>query len=310
MTDLSRASFSRYVPSGLAFDKAASTTLNKMQPSVPTRVARALAPTFRYWMQTEVHVYAFSIAANVLLSFFPFLIVSMSVARVFFDQKTTIAALDMIFRDSLPGALSQFLHSDAHNNLPRGQPFELVSIILLLFTANGIFVPLEVALNHVWGIPRNRSYLRNQLVSLGLIFTCGGLALLSLGITALNQQAVAGTPVEAFIKLLFLKLAALPLDVVILFLVYRFLPNSKPPLHRIIPAAIGVGLLLELLNYVNKFVWPPFEDKIGREYGVFRYSVTLIFVGFITSMLVLAGAEWAARGHRLYKKEGAERESS
>ncbi len=28
-----------------------------------------LAPTFRYWMRTEVHVYAFSVAANVLLSF-------------------------------------------------------------------------------------------------------------------------------------------------------------------------------------------------------------------------------------------------
>ena len=28
---------------------------------------RALRPTFRYWMKTEVHVYAFSVAANVLL---------------------------------------------------------------------------------------------------------------------------------------------------------------------------------------------------------------------------------------------------
>ena len=37
---------------------------------------------------------------------------------------------------------------------------------------------------------------------------------------------------------------------------------------------------------------------MAREYGVFRYSVTLIFLGFITSMLVLAGGEWAARGHR------------
>jgi hypothetical protein len=27
--------------------------------------------------------------------------------------------------------------------------------------------------------------------------------------------------------------------------------------------------------------------------------VTLIFFGFFASMLVLAGAEWAARGHRL-----------
>ncbi|MBV8841788.1 MAG: YihY/virulence factor BrkB family protein [Bryobacterales bacterium] len=272
-------------------------------PALPVRILRALVPTFRYWAQTEVHVYAFSIAANVLLSFFPFLIVSMSVARVFFNQKTTLAALDVVFRDYLPGALSQFLHSDAHNNLPQGKPFQLVSIVLLLFTANGIFEPLEVALNKVWGLPKNRSYLRNQLMSLGLIFACGGLAMLSLGITALNTQSVAGNSVEAFIKLFFLKIAAVPLAVIILFLVYRFLPNGKPPLHRVIPAAIGVGLLLELLKYVNRFAWPPFDDKIAREYGVFRYSVTLIFVGFIVSMLVLAGAEWSARGYKLFKKE-------
>ena len=43
-------------------------------------IFRALRPTFRYWMKTEVHVYAFSIAANVLLSFYPFLIVSVAVA--------------------------------------------------------------------------------------------------------------------------------------------------------------------------------------------------------------------------------------
>jgi membrane protein len=273
------------------------------QPSWPVRMFRALAPTFRYWAQTEIHVYAFSIAANVLLSFYPFLIVSMSVARIFFDQKTTVAALDLIFRDYLPGALGQFLHSGGHDNLPRGRPFEIISIVLLLFTANGIFVPLEVALNHVWGIPKNRSYLRNQIVSLALIFGCGGLALLSLGITALNTQALAGGPVEVFIRLFFLEIAAVPVTVLILFLVYRYLPNGKPPLHRVIPAAVGMGLFLELLKYVNQFLWPPFEAKIAAEYGVFRYSVTLIFVGFIVSMLVLAGAEWSARGYKLYKKE-------
>jgi len=266
-------------------------------------MVRAVAPTFQYWAQTQVHVYAFSIAANVLLSFFPFLIVSMSVARVFFDQKTTVAALDLIFRDYLPGALGQFLHSDGHDNLPRGQPFQIVSIVLLLITANGIFVPLEVALNHAWGIPKNRSYLRSQLVSLVLIFGCGGLALLSLGVTALNAQALAGGPVETFIKLFFLKIAAVPLSALILFLVYRFLPNGKPPLHRVIPAAVVMGLFLELVKYANQYLWPPFEAKIAREYGVFRYSVTLIFVGFIVSMLVLAGAEWSARGYKLHKKE-------
>jgi uncharacterized BrkB/YihY/UPF0761 family membrane protein len=275
-------------------------------PSPVTRIFGVFAPTIRYWMQTEVHVYAFSIAANMLLSFFPFLILAISVSRVFFDQKTTLAAIDFIFRDYFPGALSQFLHSDAHNNLPHGRPLQIASIFLLLFTANGIFEPLEVALNRVWGIRKNRSYLRNQLVSLALIFACGGLALLSFGITALHHESLAGSRVQAFIEAFFLKLAAVPLAVAILILVYRFLPNGKPPFHRVIPAAIGVGLLLELLKYVNILVWPRLESKIAGEYGVFRYSATLIFLGFLTSMLVLAGAEWAARGHRLQGSEAQE----
>src|ERR1700686_4632348 len=145
------------------------------RPGLVGRVSSAVGPTLRYWMQTEVHVYAFSVAANVLLCFFPFLIVSVSLARVFFDQQTTLAAIDFALRDYFPDALGRFLH----NNLPERRPAAFFSIVLLMFTANGIFEPLEVGLNRVWGIAKNRSFFRNQLVSLGLIFACGTLALLS-----------------------------------------------------------------------------------------------------------------------------------
>ncbi len=85
------------------------------RPSLPGRVVSTFGPTLRYLMQTEVHVYAFSVAANVLLSFFPFLIVSISLARVFFDQQTTVGAIDFALRDYFPDALGRFLH----NNLSR-----------------------------------------------------------------------------------------------------------------------------------------------------------------------------------------------
>lgn len=268
------------------------------------RLAGALAPTFRYWMQTEVHVYAFSVAANVLLSFFPFLIVVMSVSRIFFNEHTTIASIDLALRDFFPDALGNFLH----NNLPRRGPTEIASLILLLFTANGIFEPLEVALNRVWGIRENRSFLRNQLVSLALIFACGGLALSSMMLTALNRTSFDHNGLErmmggAFFSAVFFKMLAVPVTALVLFLIYRFVPNGRPPLDRVIAAAIVVGILIEALKYVNRLVWPWFFIKVTREYGVFKYSVTLIFLGFLASMLVLAGAEWAARGHRLDRKE-------
>ena len=272
------------------------------------RFPRAFLPTLRYCMQTEVHVYAFSVAANVLLSFFPFLIVTMSVSRLFFSEQAVVGAINLALRDYFPDALTLFLV----RNLPQRQAsVELVSILLLLFTANGIFEPLEVALNRVWGIHKNRSFFRNQLVSLALIFVCGGLAMLSLMLAELNISSfradglppgwfhnLAGGGAGLF-SILFFKAAALPLTVLVLFLIYRYLPNGRTPLGRVLPAAIIVGILMEALKYINMLVWPGFQRKLAGEYGVFQYSVTLIFLGFLVSMLILAGAEWAARGNRL-----------
>ena len=246
-------------------------------------------------MQTEVHVYAFSVAANALLCFFPFLIVSLSLTRLIFDQQTTVAAMDSALRDFFPDALGQFLR----RNLPAARPLELLSMVLLFFTANGIFEPLEVALNRIWGLPKNRSFLRNQLVGLWLIFVCGGLALVSLSVSALQAGALRGVPGQAFLSGVFFKLAAVPFTALILFLIYRYLPNGRTPLARVVPAAIGTGLLLELLKYVNVLAWPWVASRIAREYGVFSNSVTLLFLAFLATLLVLAGAEWAARGHRL-----------
>ena len=259
------------------------------------RVASALAPTFRYWMQTEVHVYAFSVAANVLLSFYPFLIVMMSLSRLFFNEQTTVATIQLALRDYFPESFTSFLYTKGqHENLPPHHSAELISMVLLLFTANGIFEPLEVALNRVWGIHRNRSFFRNQLVSLALIFASGILALGSMALTALNHPAAKNM---IGIETLFFKIAAVPMAVLVLFLIYFFLPNGRPPLNRVIAAAIGVGILLEVLKYFNKLVWPWFQRKLETEYRIFQYSVSLIFLGFLASMLVLAGAEWAARGH-------------
>jgi membrane protein len=265
------------------------------RPGFPRSLLDAILPTLRYWTQTEVHAFAFSVAANVLLGFFPFLIVSVSLSQVFFSRQTTVAAIDFALRDYFPDALGSFLS----NNLPQRPVTDWVALGLLLFSSNGIFVPLEVALNKAWGIQKNRSYLHNQLVSLLLIFSCGTLALLSLGITELRVGSSSGLRIEQWTSVLFFKLAAVPLTSLILFLIYRYLPNGRPPLSRVVTAAIGVGLLLEGLKYLNVLVWPWLDARIQREYGVFRYSATILFLSFLASMLVLAGAEWAARGHRL-----------
>jgi membrane protein len=247
-------------------------------------------------METEAHVYALAISASVLLSFFPFCNVMLSFCRNVLHWRAAEQAIYLALNDYFPGEMAGFIK----RNLTLKGDLHLGSMVLLLFTANGIFEPLEVALNRAWGVTRNRSYLKNQLVSLGMIFACGALALLSVLLTAANSEWLTSWmgslgQVQAWVNLLIFKLAAIPVSMLSLFLVYWVLPNRKVPPARVIPAAIGVGLILEVLKYVNLAVAPYLEAKLEHEYFIFRHSAMILVSSFVSAMVVLGGAEWTAR---------------
>ncbi len=246
-------------------------------------------------MQTEVHVYALAVAASLLLSFYPFLNVMLSFCRDILRWPAAVDAIYLALNDYLPGDLGAFLK----RNLPLRGPFQPVAMLLLLITANGVFEPLEVALNRAWGVTRNRSYLRNQLVSLGMIFLCGALALLSLVLTGMNSQwahTLAGprTQKGLWINLLVFKLAAVPIGIVVLFLIYWILPYRRIAAARVAPVAVLAGLVLEAMKYVFLLIWPVLGVKLDHEYGVFRNSATILIWGFASALIVLAAAHWAA----------------
>jgi Predicted membrane protein len=250
-------------------------------------------------METEVHVYAFAVAASVLLSLFPFLNVILSLCRHVLHWNAAVEAVYLALSDFFPGQVGDFIKYNVMVTV-RDRRFQAGSLVLLLLVANGVFEPLEVALNRAWGVTKNRSYWRNQLVSLGLILACGTLALLSMMFTALNYPMLPhflgeDSPLVKTVGLIFFKMAAIPLSMLALFLVYWLLPNRKIPPRRVLPAAIFVGLALELLKYLNLLVWPLLSIKLQNEYGPFYYSAFIVLSSFCAAMLVLAGAEWSAR---------------
>ena len=248
-------------------------------------------------METEVHVYALAISASALLSFYPFLSVMLSFCH---NVLRWPAATNAIYL-----ALNDFFAPDAGAFFSRNlQPWmldkiQLTSMFLLMFTANGIFEPIEVALNRAWGITKNRSYVRNQLVSLGLIFVCGALALASLMFSAANAQWLkswigSDASLLTWLQVLCFKLAAVPMTILALFLIYWLLPNRKIDPRSVAGTAIFVGLALETLKYINLLIWPLLKNKLEREYNIFQYSVTIVLWSFVASMIVLAGAYWTA----------------
>ena len=58
--------------------------------------------TARYMLRTEVHTFAFSVAANSILSFFPFLLLLMTLIRYVFHSQVMYAVVENLLRDSIP----------------------------------------------------------------------------------------------------------------------------------------------------------------------------------------------------------------
>ena len=264
---------------------------------------RRIIPTLKYLMEVEVHVYAFSMAANVLLSFFPFLVVMTSICGAL-HWRAAEQAVFFTIKDFFPSDIATIiLLGNGTNGLQtRRHSFELISVLLLLFTANGIFEPLEVALNRIWGVKKNRSFFKNQLVSIGLILTCGTLALLNVVLTAVNQEFLGTqegilSQMLGVVTLVVIKMAAIPISIAMLFLIYWVLPNCKVSAIQVLPVSIIVGLLLELMKYLTHqvYIWGPYRAKMRNEYGPFLDSASIVFLSFLASMVILAGAEWSAR---------------
>lgn len=255
--------------------------------------------TLRYLTQTEVHTYAFSVAAYSILSLFPLIVLLLTVVRRVFHSERMYEVVLQLLRDFLPSNQDfvirnlQFLAS-VHG---RGQ---VLSLVMLFITSTGIFLPLEVALNSIWGFTKNRSYLMNALVSVGLALACATLALLSVYLTAQNLRVLGlavGDQNVVFRGLGFvvMKAFAIITTIGIYFLIYWLLPNGKVPVRAVLPAAIITGLLTEGAKYVYVLLlpWLNFQEV----YGPFYVSVTLIFWSFWSGLLLLGGAYFSAAQH-------------
>ena len=259
-----------------------------------------VSSTLKYLLRTEVHTFAFSVAANAILSFFPFVVLLMTLIRRVFHSKTMYDVVLELLRDYLPAG-QDFLIRNLNAVVAARHRAQVASLLILLVTSTGVFLPLEVALNRIWGFRNNRSYLGNQLISLILTFGCGVLALLSIAATAGNIHLVGSllgghtNVVVRLVEFLVMKIFAIATSIAIFFLIYWLLPNGTVPAWRVLPTAIIMGLLSEALKYIYIMAlpWLNFQEV----YGPFALSVTLMFWAFLTGLLLLTGAQLSARAH-------------
>lgn len=261
-----------------------------------------LKALIHYMTQTEVHTYAFSVAANVILALFPFMVLMLTLAQQVFHSAAMIDVLKDLMTTLLPTGQDMVWR----NVLVFAHPHkgsQAFSLFMLLVTTTGVFLPLEVALNEVWGVKVNRNYLMNQAISLGLAIAVGALVMASVGLTTVQHRMVTwlffghtdNWLFRFFFNLLgggLLRICAMMASCLLFFLIYWILPNRKVPAAAVLPTAIVVGVLWELAKYLYVLALPKLD--FASVYGPFKTTVGLMMWAFLSGLLLLGGAHFSA----------------
>jgi YihY family inner membrane protein len=249
-----------------------------------------------YLLDSEVHTFAFSVAANAILSFIPFIVLLYTLARSFFHSDAMVSVVgDMVyyFFPSNQAYVATSLAAEVpHHGV------QIFSLVMILVACTGIFLPLEVALNQAWGVTKSRNYLYNQAVALGLALL---MVLLGMGSIFLNATARNGLAFVffhhvdnfAFRSISFLLLAATTgvASILFFFSIYWVLPNRKVPWRPVFRTAVVTGVIWLVSKYLLIALLPHLDLK--ALYGPFYVSVGLLFWAYASGLILFAGAQFS-----------------
>lgn len=254
-----------------------------------------------YLLDSEVHTFAFSVSANAILSFIPFIVMLYTIAHSIFHSQPMVAVInDMVkyLLPSVPNSVAQHLAAVGER-----QGVRVFSLLMILISCTGIFLPLEVALNRSWGVAQSRNYLMNQLVALGLALWMVILGVVSVVLNA-GERWVAtmlffghvDNFLFRFISESWLVLSTAVAGILFFFSIYWLLPNRKLPPRPVLRVSIVTGLLWVGAKYLFVALLPRLD--LSALYGPFSVSVGLLLWAYVSGLLLFAGAQFSAMRHK------------
>ena len=300
-------------------DVSNSGTLNE-KPIETIRVIDAVEPVVRskwyrlrrsgtalvmYLLDSEVHTYAFSVAANAIISFIPFIVLLYTISRAVFHSSMMVEVVGKMVHYFLPSNQDWVAASLAAAAARQG--VQWLSLVMILVSCTGIFLPLEVALNQAWGVTKSRNYLLNQLVAFGLALLMVGLAVGSILLSTWQRQLLGfiffhHTDNIIFEGVSYLWLAASTgvASILFFFSIYWILPNRKIPWQHVLRTSIVTGVIWLLAKNVYVMVLPHLDLK--ALYGPFYVSVGLLFWAYLSGLILFAGAQFSVARYGNGKK--------
>ena len=243
-----------------------------------------------------------ALAYYTVFSLAPLMTIAIAIAGFFLGKE---AAQGQIF-DELRGLLGaeggkavEEMVQSANAQPTAGVVATIISVIMLLFGASGVFGQLQASLNAIWGVKAKPGrgvlgIIKDRLLSFGFTLVVGFLLLVSLLLTA-GMALMAdwigglmpGSEALAFILNIVLSLSMITL---LFATIFKFLPDAKIAWHDV---WIG-AFLTALLFTIGKFALGIYLGKSGvaSSYGAAGSLIVLLLWVYYSSQILFFGAEF------------------
>ncbi|MDQ3731134.1 MAG: YihY/virulence factor BrkB family protein [Pseudomonadota bacterium] len=236
-----------------------------------------------------------------LLSMAPLLLVVMATAGLFLDGEAVRAQIvdqisGLVGRSSAEFVESIIIRADQPY---RGAVAMVTGLAVTILGATTVFAQLQAALNRIWHVQAAPgrsaiwSYLRQRLLSLGMVLTIAFLLLTSLAISAL-LAALQGyverfLPGDWIIWRILNVMISLGLVTLLIAMMFKFLPDAKIDWRDTWFGAFITALLFT----VGKFLIGMYlgQASIGSTYGAAGSAVVLMVWIYYASLILFFGAK-------------------
>ncbi len=266
-------------------------------------MGRAAWHGFVCFYRSDDLTFASSVAFYALLSLFPFLLLSLSIlGHVSADEHDRATILGFVLQ-YFPRQFD-FVTTQLDAFRQRQTALGVGGSVVMVWAALGFFGALTSAVNYAWKV-KPFGYWKHKLVSF-LILAAAGMLMLA-GLIMLSARTLlkatwfasvpSHLPAVTFFGSLLIEWATSLIFIVVVGLLFYFVPNAKVRFRDVWPGAIVTGLLWRLA--LKGFGWYVRDLSRFSVHGSVAAVVVFLMWVYVSAVILIYGVEFTVAYARL-----------
>ncbi len=254
------------------------------------------------WSQDKASLYAASIAYYMTFSIAPLLVLTISIAGRVFSQAAIEGEIVQQIEAFVGSEAAVLLENLLHNASLGSSSFTIISALILLWAASGVFNHLKRALDIIYGVtprpmPTTRGCLRalrTRFFAFAMVIFMGILLMVALTlntvVTTMGSFLVAYFPELAQLNTTISRFIAPSIMFFLFGIIFKTLPEARIA-WRDVWLGSGVTTLLFLLG--NWFIGVYLRiTNVGSVYGAASSLIIMLVWIYYSAQIMLYGAEF------------------